>query len=214
MSNTAYAPGGPKTATELKTLQNLTPALWFEFVEARLAANVQPVTINTALSCLQTFLRFCQEADQPICQRTLLVRPLKEYRRIPKDAPVEQLRCLGETIAAAVAGAQGTLRRQAIMDQAWFLLMLHSGLRSGEVRRLKLGDLDWENRRARIEQSKGLKDRFVYLSEAALRALKVYLAAQCVHPSAPAARPALPRDPAQKLRENQRDPHHRASIAP
>ena len=40
---------------------------------------------------------------------------------------------------------------------------------------MQLADIDWENRRVRIEQSKGLKDRLVCLSDATLEALKVYL---------------------------------------
>jgi integrase len=61
------------------------------------------------------------------------------------------------------------------MDLAWFLLMLHSGLRTAEVRNLKPQDIEWEQHRLRIEQSKGLKDRLVYVSEAALAALRGYL---------------------------------------
>jgi integrase len=62
------------------------------------------------------------------------------------------------------------------MHCAWFQLMLHGGLRTCEIRRLKLTDVDWENRRLRIEQSKGLKDRVVYLSQVACDALQAYLA--------------------------------------
>jgi integrase len=53
--------------------------------------------------------------------------------------------------------------------------MLHCGLRVGEVRRLRLSDLDLEGRRARIEQSKGLKDRIVFLSQPTTVALNAYL---------------------------------------
>ncbi|MCJ7724121.1 MAG: site-specific integrase [Anaerolineales bacterium] len=53
--------------------------------------------------------------------------------------------------------------------------MLHSGLRSCEVRSLRMADIDWEGRRVRIEQSKDLKDRFVFLSQAAILALQAYL---------------------------------------
>jgi integrase/recombinase XerD len=73
------------------------------------------------------------------------------------------------------------------MDLAWFLLMLHCGLRSGEVRRLKMTDIQWDSRRVRIEQSKGLKDRQIYLTDAILEALRSYLAV---------------RGPAQALPEN------------
>ena len=61
------------------------------------------------------------------------------------------------------------------MDLAWFLLMLHCGLRTCEVRNLKLGDIEWDARRLKIEQSKGLKDRQIYLDEAVLSALRSYL---------------------------------------
>lgn len=40
---------------------------------------------------------------------------------------------------------------------------------------MSLAAIDWENRRVRIEQSKGLKDRLVCLSDAMLEALKAYL---------------------------------------
>jgi integrase len=63
-----------------------------------------------------------------------------------------------------------------VMDRAWFLLMLHSGLRSGEVRRLRLSDLDLAGRTVRIEQSKGLKDRLVCLSGAILSAFEAFFA--------------------------------------
>jgi integrase len=62
------------------------------------------------------------------------------------------------------------------MDLAWFLLMLHSGLRTCEVRNLRFTDLNFAARQARIEQSKGLKDRMVCLSEATITALQGYLA--------------------------------------
>jgi site-specific recombinase XerC len=56
------------------------------------------------------------------------------------------------------------------------ILMLHCGLRTCEVRRMKLSDIDWENRKVRIEQSKGLKDRIIYLSQPVVEALHGYLA--------------------------------------
>jgi integrase len=64
------------------------------------------------------------------------------------------------------------------MDLAWYLLMLHCGLRTGEVRFLRLPALDLDGQRLRIERSKGLKDRVVYLSEPAVDALRAYLDAR------------------------------------
>jgi integrase len=44
------------------------------------------------------------------------------------------------------------IHRLGVVDRAWFLLMLHGGVRTGEVRRLRLGDLDLDARRVRVEQ--------------------------------------------------------------
>jgi integrase len=161
---------------KLTSLQNLTPELWDAFVETQLAAGIQPVTLNMKLYRLQAFLHFLADGGQPVCQRTLLVQPMAMARRIPKDAPLEQVRALWETIEQTAESKHGLVQRFGLMDRAWFLLMLHSGLRSGEVRRLQFGDLDLEGRRVRIEQSKGLKDRLVPLSPATIVALQDYFA--------------------------------------
>lgn len=51
-----------------------------------------------------------------------------------------------------------------------------TGLRTGEIRRLRLDDLDLAARRVRIEQGKGHKDRLVCLSQPTIVALEAYLA--------------------------------------
>jgi integrase len=61
------------------------------------------------------------------------------------------------------------------MDHAWFLAMLHSGLRTAEVQRLHRSDLILQERRVRIQAAKGLKDRVVPLSPATVDALRAYL---------------------------------------
>jgi integrase len=103
------------------------------------------------------------------------VDPLEEGDRLPKDVPIEQLRLLQKGIQTQVLIGNAGEKRMGRMDLAWFLLMLHSGLRRCEVRSLKLSDIEWGEKRVRIEQSKGLKDRLVPMSEAAVQALKSYL---------------------------------------
>ncbi|MBI4334856.1 MAG: tyrosine-type recombinase/integrase, partial [Chloroflexi bacterium] len=154
---------------------DLTPTLWFDYVDARLAENVNPRTMNTELQTLQSFLCFLTEQGRPICERTLKIEPLATGPLIPRDVPVEQLRRLLATIEVDAQSTHAGIRRMGLTDKAWFFLMLHSGLRTGEVRRLRLEDLDLERQRVRIEQSKGLKDRIVCLSETTIRALQAYL---------------------------------------
>ncbi len=159
----------------LNRLSDVTPAVWFAYVDERLAKGIQPVTLNHELFGLQGFLRFCAEEGEPVCGRLLELKPLKEQRGLPRDVSVDHLQTLWQEISQAATSPRANVRRMGLMDRAWFLLMLHSGLRTIEVRRLTLDALDLERRQVRIEQSKGLKDRLVYLSGATIEALQAYL---------------------------------------
>jgi integrase len=154
--------------------EDLTPDVWFEYVDTRLSSGIQPVTLNNELRSLQSLVFFLADQDRPVCQHFLRLEPLVEGSCLPRDVPIEQLHRLWQEIQADAASWHAGVRRMGIMDQAWFLLMLHSGLRAGEVRRLRLSDLDLARRCVRIEQSKGLKDRLVCLSQPVLEALQAY----------------------------------------
>lgn len=122
-------------------------------------------TVNRRLAALRSFYAFLAlESDDapanPVVPRRHFVRQGERLPRDLEDATVDRL-------LAVVTHPR---------DRAMFLLMLRYGLRTGEVRRLRLGHLDLGARRVRIEQSKGLKDRLVCLSEATVEALNAYLA--------------------------------------
>jgi site-specific recombinase XerD len=161
---------------ELAGIGDLTPALWEAYVDERLENGIQPVTVNTELLELQHWLRFLEEQGRPVCARMLRVERLYEGKRLPKDVPADRLRRLQAAIQAEAGSVRPGQARNGKMDLAWFLLMLHSGLRTCEVRDLRFTDLDFSARQARIEQSKGLKDRVVYLSAATITAMEAYLA--------------------------------------
>jgi integrase/recombinase XerD len=159
----------------LNDLSALTPDVWFAYLDTRLAEGINPQTTNDELASLRRLALYLQENGQPICERFLLVDFLEKNDRLPRDVPVEQLRLLLSAIQAETGSPHAGKSRTAAMDLAWFLLMLHCGLRTGEVRRLKFADIDWEQRRIRIEQSKGLKDRMVYFTTSVQTALQAYL---------------------------------------
>lgn len=159
----------------LTGIEDLTPELWWEYVDHRLASGIKAITINGELRDLDHFLHFLEDQGRAICQRMLRVEPLAEGTHLPRDVPMDQLRRLLAEIEAEAAATNTRNRRMGILDRAWFLLMLHSGLRTGEVRRLQKPDLDLKGGRVRIEQSKGLKDRVVYLSPATVAAIEAYL---------------------------------------
>lgn len=163
------------THLPLGCIADLTPDVWFTYLDARLASGINPKTVNRELAYLQLLLRYLEDQGRPICARMLLVKPLDEAKSLPRDLPVERLRILLQEIQADMVSWHGGIRRTALMDHAWFLLMLHCGLRTQEVRTLRFEHLEWDARRLRIEQSKGLKDRYVYLSPAAIQAIRDYL---------------------------------------
>jgi integrase len=164
----------------LTGIEDLIPARWWDYVDTRLAAGISPVTLNGELRALQQFLRFLADQDRPARERRVLARmlhlaSLKTHRPLPQDVPLDQIRQLLREIEAEIASSHARNRRMGLLDRAWVFIMIHSGLRVGEVRRLRLQDLDLEGKKARIEQSKGLKDRIVCLSTPTVEALHAYL---------------------------------------
>jgi integrase len=157
------------------TFLDITPEHWYDYVEYRLQTHINPRTINGERYLLQSFLNYLSDQGIAVCQRMSRVETSDEPNGFPRDIPVELLHQIMAVIKATHKVSGAYARRSGIMDYAWMLLMLHCGLRTGEVRRLKLADLDWGNRRVRIEQSKGLKDRLVFLSPDVITALKAYL---------------------------------------
>lgn len=163
------------SAVVLSEIGDITPQVWFDYMDVRMVKGSHPNTINNHLFRLKAFLRFLEEAGEPVCQRMLLVPPLKSGLRLHKDVPISQLRRLLAGTEHEASATHANRRRMEILDRAWVHLMLYSGLRTCEVRHLRLGEIDWENRRIRIEQSKGLKDRLVYMNSDTIKALHAWL---------------------------------------
>jgi integrase len=161
---------------KLDSLTDITPQAWYAYLDARLSRGISPVSLNGELRELFGFLQFAQGAGLPLCERFFKVELLPTGPHLPKDVPIQQVRILMAEIEREVQAAKDDRRRLGLMDRAWFLLMLHAGLRTGEIRSLRFEHLDLANRRVRIEQSKMLKDRLVYFSQAAAEALSAYLA--------------------------------------
>ncbi|GAG53813.1 unnamed protein product [marine sediment metagenome] len=65
--------------------------------------------------------------------------------------------------------------RDSRLDMAAFYLLWQGGLRVCELEDLTLNDLYLQQRRILIRRGKGLKDRTIYLTEAAAAALEAYL---------------------------------------
>jgi site-specific recombinase XerD len=149
-------------STQINCIEAITPKVWLAYAEARLKAGIKPTSINAALRTLQSLLNYLHSQGTPICTRMLEVRPLKIGQHLPRDLSISQVKLLLNAI------------QDNAMDRAWVLLMLHRGLRTGEVRNLKISDVVFSQRTVYIHKTKNQHDRVVYLSPLAVEAIQDY----------------------------------------
>jgi site-specific recombinase XerD len=133
------------------------------YLDFLLAQGLTPKTINCRLDSVRGFYHFRNretgtQIPNPV-KRGLTLRLPRPLPRFLKDEEVE-------IFFRSLKG---------LRDRALFMLMLRCGLRVEEVAHLHLKDLDLAQRRILVRQGKGNKDRVVYVSNDADRALKDYL---------------------------------------
>ena len=124
---------------------------------------LKPETINAHLNRIRQFYRYLIEHEQ-----LGMLNPVQAVPkvRVPKPLPKH----LQDRQAQAFLEVPKRPR-----DQAMFLLMLRCGLRVEEVAKLTLDVIEFRRRRIWVRDGKGGKDRMVYVSNDALKALIGYL---------------------------------------
>jgi site-specific recombinase XerD len=133
------------------------------FVQQQYCAELMATTINRRLNAIKHFFDYLVIEQKG--SATNPVKPshfLRRGRPLPKKLSQEQVKQLFAQI-------------ENPMDHALCLLMLRCGLRVSEVAKLKLGNIDWDQKSLMIVQGKGRKDRVVYLSSDAIAGLKACL---------------------------------------
>ena len=135
------------------------------FIAAQCAKGFKPSTINRRLASVIAFYAFLSVEDNDLaCPVFHRRHHLREPQRLPRPVPEEDLK----QFFAAVTDPR---------DRAMFILMLRCGLRISEVANLQMADLYLEETFPRlVVHGKGSKERAVYLSPQAERALHSYLA--------------------------------------
>ncbi|MCC6189678.1 MAG: tyrosine-type recombinase/integrase [Anaerolineales bacterium] len=136
-----------------------------QFVMQQAQRGMGPSTINRRLAAIQSLYAFLSDEDPALVCPVLPHRHgLPEPKRLPRPVQTEQL----EKFFAVITD---------VRDRAMFILMLRCGLRRAEVAGLQLVDLYLQEERPRlVARGKGGKERSVYLSPQAERALRAYLA--------------------------------------
>lgn len=116
--------------------------------------------VNQAISAVRFFYRHVLNIHQPASY----VRPKKE-KKLPDVLTLNNILKLFKSVP--------NLKHKAIL-----YLTYSSGLRVGEVVRLRMQDIDIERRTVRIKQGKGKKDRYSLLSDSAYDMVMSYVKEQ------------------------------------
>ncbi len=133
------------------------------YIDSMLAKGLAAKTINCCLDSVRGFYGYMgHEEEMP------LPNPVKKGYALRLARPLPRYLKNGE-----VARLFQLIR--GLRDHAIFMLMLRCGLRVEEVTHLTLQDLDLAQRRILVCRGKGNKDRVVYISHDAYRALRDYL---------------------------------------
>jgi integrase/recombinase XerD len=116
-----------------------------------------PASLNAAISGIKFFFNITLDRPELVAK----LQPVHKPRKLPEILSPDEVRRL---IAAA-----GNLKHQTALALAYA-----TGLRVNEVVHLKIGDIDSQRMTLRVDQGKGLKDRYAMLSPLLLGRLRVW----------------------------------------
>lgn len=136
-------------------------------------------TINRRMDFLLGIARELAEREQPVDNSVFRIRYLQRPQSLPRHLSEADSQHLEAFLIGEINQPATRLR------SACLLLMLHSGLRSGECVAVRCRDLDLPAQRLIIRQGKGQRDRLVYLSLSTCQAIQAYLQDSHPNPSDP-----------------------------
>jgi site-specific recombinase XerD len=134
-----------------------------DYIDHLLDKRLAPKTINCHLNRVSQFYIYLIDEEQ-----VNIVNPIKPgcNLRLPRPLPMHLKDGQVKVFLEVLKGCR---------DKAIFLLMLRCGLRVEEVANLSLYAIDFKRRRILIQDGKWGKDRLVYVSNDAMKALIKYL---------------------------------------
>ncbi len=157
-------------ADEHKTLRKITPEDIARYISRKSAERRwKRTTIVAVVSVLRTFFRFAQSRRWCAADLVDTIDAPRIYKLegLPQGPPWGDVQRLLE---ASSGDSPGDIR-----DYAMLLLITIYGLRSGEVRQLRLDDIDWEQDVIRVHRSKQRKTQRYPLVPAVGEAILRYL---------------------------------------
>ncbi len=152
--------------------------LFLHYLQQPLSAGgkaVRPITARTYYRCLATFFKWTVE------EGAISVSPMEKIKAPPvKNTLKEPLS--EDQVAALLGAAKNSTHRHR--DTAMLLFLLDTGVRAAELCNLKMADVDFKNRSAKV-LGKGNKIRMVYWGISTSKALLRYLRKEERQPDEP-----------------------------
>ncbi len=144
-------------------IEEVTQSKISQYIDCLFKRRLKPKTINCHLQRIRDFYHYLKEEDN-----VAIVNPIKKgySLRMPKPLP----KFLQDEGIHVFFKSLKNYR-----DRAMFMLMLRCGMRVEEVANLTLSAIDLKRKMIMIYDAKWGKDRIVYVSNDALRALVDYL---------------------------------------
>jgi len=164
-----------QTNGEALSPQRLTPTDIREYRAWLQQRQVKPATINRHLAAIRAYANWAVETGQIAASPALKIKAAKQTSAAPQWLEKNQQYALVRQAEEAVTNAKtAPARRQAARDAALVKVLLHSGLRVGEVCALTLTDINLSPRKGKIvvRQGKGEKRREIPLNAEAREALE------------------------------------------
>jgi site-specific recombinase XerD len=141
------------------------------WLDARAAAGIKVNTRRTQLTALFGCLRFACDREVPVAANIFRIPYPARPAPLPRYLQADEYEHLLKTVLDQTADASPRHR----LDRVWFLMLIHTGMRSCELLNLRLGDLDFAGQRLLVRGGKNCHDRVVYLTATVLTALADYL---------------------------------------
>jgi site-specific recombinase XerD len=134
------------------------------------------LTVKSYMSMAARFYAFLKNEKQVFSNPFLSVKRIRAERKLPRAVSTEPVMCaMLESLSRFWEHRQVRQRRMYYKTHVVAELMYASGMRMGEVLKLKAGDVDFEAKTVLVRGGKGGKDRIAFLNEYSSRVLKLYV---------------------------------------
>ena len=142
------------------------------WMQKRLETGLTAKTVHSEYSLIKGCLLEALELEIPLSAHLFRVQPPKLPALLPRFLAPAASQALQQTVRQETENDSF----EAALDRAWFLMLCQTGVRCSELLDLRLGDLDFSQRRLFINSGKNGDERVAYLTPALMASLARYLA--------------------------------------